>query len=139
MASVVYNNGIRNALTGQIDFDTDRFDILLVTSSYTPDEDTHANRSSVTNEVATGNGYTGPKTTTVTVGAVDATNDRVDISFSDVSWTSSTITAAGAVIFKYTGTASTELLVAYLDFGGNVSSSNGTFTVSVTSPLRFAM
>lgn len=139
MASVVYNEGIRNALTGQIDFDTDRFDILLVTSSYTPDEDNHADRADVTNEVATGNGYTGPKTTTVTVGAVDATNDRVDISFSDVSWTSSTITAAGAVIFKYTGTASTELLVAYLDFGGNVSSSNGTFTVSVTSPLRFAM
>lgn len=139
MASKVYNNGIRSALTGAIDFDTDTFKIMLVTDSYTADEDTHEDRADVTNEV-TGTGYTtGGGTTTVTVGSVDAANDRVDISFSDVSFTSSTITAAGGVIYKSTGTASTDLLVAFLDFGGNVSSSNGTFTVSVTSPLRFAM
>lgn len=140
MASLVYNGGIRSALTGGIDFDTDTFKIMLVTSSYTPDEDSHLDRADVTNEVANGNGYTtGGGTTTVTVNAVDTTNDRVDIDFSDVSFSNATITAAGGVIYKSTGTASTDLLVAYLDFGGDVSSSNGTFTVSVTSPLRFAM
>lgn len=139
MASLVYNGGIRSALTGGIDFDTDTFKIMLVTSSYTPNEDTHLDRADVTNEV-TGTGYTsGGGTTTVTVDAVDATNDRVDINFGDVSFSNATITAAGGVIYKSTGTASTDLLVAYLDFGGDVSSSNGTFTVSVTSPLRFAM
>ena len=70
--------------------------------------------------------------------AVDTANDRVDINFADVTWASSTITAAAAVVYKYTGTAADDLLVAYLDFGGDVSSTSGDFTVSTTTPLRFA-
>jgi len=37
---------------GAIDFDTDTFKILLVTSSYTADKDTHDKRDDVTNEVS---------------------------------------------------------------------------------------
>jgi hypothetical protein len=66
----------------------------------------------------------------------DTANDRIDINFADVSWASATLTAAAAVIYKTTGTASTDNLVAYLDFAGNVISTNGTFTVDITSPLR---
>jgi hypothetical protein len=40
-----------------IDFDTDTFKAMLVTSSYTPNKDTHDKRDDVTNEVA-GTGYT---------------------------------------------------------------------------------
>jgi len=138
MASLVYNSCIRNAVTGQIDFDTDTFYMMLVTSTYTPDQDTHLDRADVTNEV-TGTNYTSAgQAVTVTVGAVDTANDRVDISFADVTWGSSTITAAAAVVYKYTGTAADDLLVAYLDFGGDVSSTSGDFTVSTTTPLRFA-
>ena len=138
MASLVYNSCIRNAVTGQIDFDTDTFYMMLVTSTYTPDQDTHLDRADVTNEV-TGTNYTSAgQSVTVTVGAVDTANDRVDISFADVTWASSTITAAAAVVYKYTGTAANDLLVAYLDFGGDVSSTSGDFTVSTTTPLRFA-
>ena len=138
MASLVYNSCIRNAVTGQIDFDTDTFYMMLVTSTYTPDQDTHLDRADVTNEV-TGTNYTSAgQSVTVTVGAVDTANDRVDISFADVTWASSTITAAAAVVYKYTGTAADDLLVAYLDFGGDVSSTSGDFTVSTTTPLRFA-
>jgi len=138
MASLVYNSCIRNAVTGQIDFDTDTFYMMLVTSTYTPDQDTHLDRADVTNEV-TGTNYTSSgQSVTVTVGAVDTANDRVDISFADVTWASSTITAAAAVVYKYTGTAADDLLVAYLDFGGDVSSTSGDFTVSTTTPLRFA-
>lgn len=138
MASLVYNSAIRNAVTGQIDFDTDTFYMMLVTSSYTPDQDTHLDRVDVTNEV-TGTGYTADgEEVTVTVSAVDTANDRVDINFADVTWTSSTITAAAAVVYKSTGVAADDLLVAYLDFGGDVSSTSGDFTVSTTTPLRFA-
>lgn len=137
MASLVYNKAIQSALTGGIDFDTDTFYMMLVTSSYTPDQDAHEDRADVTNEV-TGTGYTaGGDSTTVTV-TQDNANDRVDIDFSDVTWASSTITAAAAVIYKSTGTEADDLLVAYLDFGGDVSSTSGDFTVSVTTPLRFA-
>lgn len=138
MASLVYNSCIRNAVTGQIDFDTDTFYMMLVTSTYTPDQDTHLDRADVTNEV-TGTNYTSAgQAVTVTVSAVDTANDRVDINFADVTWASSTITAAAAVVYKYTGTAADDLLVAYLDFGGDVSSTSGDFTVSTTTPLRFA-
>lgn len=138
MASLVYNSCIRNAVTGQIDFDTDTFYMMLVTSTYTPDQDTHLDRADVTNEV-TGTNYTAAgEEVTVTVSAVDTANDRVDINFADVTWTSSTITAAAAVVYKSTGVEADDLLVAYLDFGGDVSSTSGDFTVSTTTPLRFA-
>jgi len=138
VASLVYNSAIRNAVTGQIDFDTDTFYMMLVTSTYTPDKDTHLDRADVTNEV-TGTGYTADgQAVTVTVDAVDTANDRVDINFADVTWSSSTITAAAAVVYKSTGTEADDLLVAYLDFGGDVSSTSGDFTVSTTTPLRFA-
>lgn len=135
MASIIYNSALDDAVKGNIDFDTDSFKVMLVTSSYTADKDAHTKRSDVTNEV-TGTGYTsGGDATTVTV-TKDTANDRIDIDFTDVSWTTATLTAAGAVIYKTTGTASTDNLVAYLDFAGNVTSTNGTFTVDITSPLR---
>ncbi len=135
MASLIYNSCLNDMATGAIDFDTDTFKIMLVTSSYTPNKDTHTKRSNVTNEI-TGTGYTSGGTTTTVTVTNDTANDRIDIDFSDVSWTSATLTAAAAVIYKSTGTAATDNLVAYLDFAGNVISTNGTFTVDITSPLR---
>lgn len=135
MASIIYNSALDDAVKGNIDFDTDTFKIILVTSSYVADKDAHTKRSDVTNE-ASGTGYTtGGETTTVTV-TKDTANDRIDINFSDVLWANATLTAAGAVIYKSTGTAATDNLVAYLDFAGDVTSTNGTFTVDITSPLR---
>ena len=141
MASLVYNNGVNAALTGGIDFDNDSFKIMLVTSSYTPDKDQHNDRADVTNEI-TGTQYSsGGGSTTASVN-LDTTNDRVDISFTDVTFgtaqNGATITAAAGVLYKDSGNASTDTLVAYLDFGGDVSSTSGIFTVSVTTPLRFS-
>ena len=135
MASLIYNSCLNDMATGAIDFDTDTFKIMLVTSSYTPNKDTHTKRSNVTNEI-TGTGYSSGGTTTTVTVTNDTANDRIDIDFSDVSWTSATLTAAAAVIYKSTGTAASDNLVAYLDFAGNVISTTGTFTVDITSPLR---
>jgi hypothetical protein len=135
MASLIYNSALNDMATGAIDFDTDSFKIILVTSSYTPNKDTHTKRSDVTNEIS-GTGYTSGGVSTAVTVTNDTANDRIDINFADVSWASATLTAAAAVIYKTTGTASTDNLVAYLDFAGNVISTNGTFTVDITSPLR---
>jgi hypothetical protein len=136
MASLVYNFGLDAALTGGVDFDTDSFKLMLVTSTYTPDKDAHQDRADVTNEVS-GTGYTsGGAAVSVTV-TQDNANDRVDIDFASVTFSSSTITAAGAVIYKSTGNAATDTVICYLDFGGDVSSTAGDFTVNVTTPLRF--
>jgi hypothetical protein len=116
-------------MSGGIDLDTDTLKIALVTSSYTPDQDAHDNFDDVTNEV-TGTGYTsGGATLTPSVG-VDNTDNEGVFDAADVSWTTSTITARGAVIYKSTGTASTSKLICYLDFGSDKSTSNGTFAIT---------
>lgn len=130
MASLIFNSCLEDAAKGAIDFDTDTFKTLLVTSSYSPNKDTHDRRDDVTNEVANGNGYTTAGVTTACTVAKDTTNDRVTLTFASASWPTSTITARGAVIYKSTGTASADPLVAYVDFGGDVVSSGGTFSVS---------
>ena len=137
MANIIYNSYVDDVNKGNIDMNTDTFYAMLVTSTYTPDKDTHTKRSDITNEVV-GVGYTsGGAATTATV-TLDTANDRVDITFSDVTWAASTITAAAAVVYKHRGgAASADELVAYCDFGGNVTTTGGTFTLDFTGPLRY--
>jgi hypothetical protein len=52
--------------------------------------------------------------------------------FTDESWTSATITAAYGAI--YNDTDSSDKLCVVLDFGGDKSCTNGTFTISFPSP-----
>lgn len=42
--------------------------------------------------------------------------------------TGATIAAAGAIVYKDSGTPTTSPLIAYLDFGGTITSTAGTFT-----------
>lgn len=136
MASIIYNSMLHDISTGSIDFDTDTFKCMLVTSSYTPSK-SHSKRSDITNEV-TGTGYTtGGNVATAAVALINNTSNLQDISWSITSWTSSTITARGAVVYKARGGASSaDELVGYLDFVTDQSSSGGTFTVTVGTPLR---
>lgn len=137
MASLIYNSCIRDAIVGSIDFDSDTFKMMLVTSSYTPSK-SHSKRSDITNEVS-GTGYTtGGNSCTATVASVDNVGNDVEISFTVTTWASSTITARGGVIYKSRGgSSSADELVGYVDFGSDVSSTNGDFTVTVSSPLKF--
>ena len=133
MADLIYNSAIDDMARGAIEFDTDTFKIMLVTSSYTPNKDTHDRRDDVTNEV-TGTGYsTGGSTIACTV-TKDTANDKVTLSFAATSWASSTITARAAVVYKSRGGASSaDELVFYNDFDADVSTTNGTFTVAAST------
>ena len=129
MASLIYNSAVDDMARGAIDFDTDTFKVMLVTSSYTPNKDTHDKRDDVTNEVS-GTGYTAGGVTSACTVTKDTANDRVTLSFAAVNWASSTITARAAVIYKSRGgAASSDELVCYVDFGGDVSSSSATFSL----------
>jgi hypothetical protein len=133
MASLIYNSAIDDMARGAIDADTDTFKALLVTSSYTPNKDTHDKRDDVTNE-ATGTGYTAGGVTTACTVTKDTANDRVTLQFAAVSWATSTITARALVIYKSRGGASSaDELVAYNDFGSDVSSTAGTFSVAAST------
>jgi hypothetical protein len=129
MASLIYNSAVDDMARGAIDFDTDTFKVMLVTSSYTPNKDTHDKRDDVTNEVS-GTGYTAGGVTTACTVTKSTANDRVTLGFAAVTWASSTITARGAVIYASRGGASSDdELVCYVDFGANVSSSSATFSL----------
>lgn len=129
MASLIYNSCIDDMARGAIDFDTDTFKVMLVTSTYTPNKDTHDKRDDVTNEVS-GTGYTAGGVASVCTVTKDTANDKVTLSFAAVSWATATITARGAVYYKSRGGASSaDELVAYVDFAGDVSSTGATFSL----------
>lgn len=129
MASLIYNSCLDDLARGNIDFDTNTFKVLLVTSTYVADKDVHDKRDDITNEVV-GTGYTAGGVTSACTVTKDTANDKVTLSFAAVSWPTSTITARGAVYYKSRGGASSaDELVAYVDFGGNVSSTAATFSL----------
>ncbi len=129
MADVIYNNFKKSIMNGGIDLDTDTIKVALVTSSYSPNQDTHEDFADVTNEVS-GTGYTagGVALASKAVTADNTDNEGV-FDADDASWSASTITARGAVLYKDTGTPSTSLLICYIDFGSDKASSAGTFTL----------
>lgn len=137
MASLIYDSFFYDLAANNIKTTTDTFKGMLVTATYSPNKKTHAKRSDVTNEVS-GTGYTAGGQTVALTTTNDTTNDRLDITIgSPAGWTSSTITARAMVVYKSRGGASSaDELVAYLDFLADVTSTNGTFSVTVTSPLR---
>lgn len=132
MASLVYTSFFEDLAKANIDLDTAVIKVMLVTSTYAENKDTHTKRSDITNEV-TGTGYTaGGATVTATV-TKDTTNDRLDISLGGTTWPTSTITARKAVYYVDTGNAATDQLIAVNDFGSDVVTSAGTFTLNAST------
>lgn len=131
MADVIYNSFKRDIMNGSIDLDTDAINVMLVTSTYVPDQDTHTKRSNITNEVV-GTGYTaGGSALTTKVVSADNTDNEGVFDADDVSWTTSTITARGAVLYKARGgVATADELICYLDFVTDKISTAGTFLIS---------
>lgn len=131
-----YGNGLLNALKGNIDFDTDTFKLMLTSSAYTPDQDAHDFRNDVTNEVAASGTYaTGGATLSGVSVTYDSASNEARISWTSPSFTSATITARTAVIYKSRGGASSaDELLAYCTESADVSSTAGTFTVSLPTP-----
>lgn len=137
MASLIYDSSLDDLAKNNIKYSTDTFFAMLVTSSYVPNKKTHTKRSDVTNEVV-GTAYVAGGAASAVTVTLDTTNDREDISFGTVVWSTATITAAAAVIYKHRGgAASADELVAYVDFGGNITSTAGDFTVVFSTPYRF--
>lgn len=130
MADIIYNSFKANIMNGGIDLDTDTIKVMLVTSTYVPDIDTHEDRADVTNEVS-GTGYTaGGATLASKTVTKDTTDNEGVFDGADVTWSTATITARGAVIYKSTGVAANDLLICYLDFGSDQSSSAADFTIA---------
>ena len=117
-------NSYKQEILEGVHSSTDTYKIALYTSSATLGASTTAYSS--TNEVS-GTGYdAGGKTLTGYVSGL-ATGTAY-ITFDDPSWTSSTITARGCLIYN---SSKSNKAVACFDFGSDVISVSGTFTIDL--------
>lgn len=94
-----------------------------------------ANLSAATTAYATAGEATGAGYTAGGVNlsgfAVTDTGGVACLDFADPSWSNATITARGALIYNSTRA---NKAVAVLDFGADITSTNGTFTVQFPAP-----
>ncbi len=132
----MYGNALEQVLGGTIDWDSDSFRMVLLTSSHTPDL-THTAYSSLSSaEVADGNGYS-------THGAaITATQSRagqaITLDCDDQTWPGSTFSVKYAAIVRdgdgNGSLAAGDTPIMYCDLdtgGGSLSPSNGPLSVTV--------
>ena len=129
VSAKLYGSFPAKLANGEVDWDTNTIKVALTTSSYTPNQDTHDYFDDITNQVV-GTGYTagGATLASKTVNYDSGTNVTT-FDAADVTWSTSTITARYAIIYRDTGVTSTSPLIGYVDFDADVVSSGGDFTI----------
>jgi hypothetical protein len=132
MPSKLYGNFLAKALNKEVDWDSDTIKVALLSSSYTPNQDTHDYYDDVSTFEVSGTGYTaGGQTLGSKTVTYDSANNVIVLDAADVTWASSTITARYAVVYDDSGaTAATKALIGYVDFSSDQSSTNGNFTIT---------
>jgi hypothetical protein len=136
VTAVVYNAAKKKLAEGTFALTTDTIKVALLTSSYTPNIDTHdffddvsANEISATGTYAAGGGTLANRSITV-----DTTNDRAYFDADDLQFTGTTIADYRyLVIYKSTGTAGTSPLLAYVDLGSVRTTSGDTAYIQWSS------
>lgn len=132
MASKIYGSFFGKALNKEIDWDSDTIKVALLSSAYSPNQDTHDYLDDVVANEVSGTGYTaGGATLASKTLTYDAANNVTVLDAADVTWASSTITARYAVIYDDSGaTNAQKALLGYVDFGSDQSSTSGNFTIT---------
>ena len=106
----------------------DTFYCALYTSSAALDSTTTTYTTS--GEVATAGGYEAPgKDIGAPAQVPTSTGTTAWLDFTDVTWSTSSITANGAMIYNYTQGGASGKAVAILAFGGDRQSTSGNFTI----------
>lgn len=131
MASKGANNFRKLMAGGVPDFNTDVFKIILMQEGFVFNPDTHALLADVdASELANGFGYTtGGATLAGVVVTQNDIDDRVDITWNNVSWTANAGDigpVCGAIIYDSTLTApNLNAIVGFIDFGGAFTEPDG--------------
>ncbi len=135
VTAYMFGKGLIAAYNKEIDWDSDTIKCMLLTNTASPDQDADDYIDDLDTDEVTGTGYTagGATLAAKTITYTGATNKFMLDNTADIVWTSSTITAAYAVFYVDTGTPATSAVISYVDFGGNVSSNNGDFTIELAA------
>jgi hypothetical protein len=133
ISSAICSSFKQELLQGKHDFDSsggDTFKIALY--------DSDANLGAATTDYSSSEEITNTAGSAYSAGGAALTNSGVSLSsttaftdFSDVSYTSASFTANGALIYNTTtdGGSSTTDAVAVIAFGSDKTATNGTFTI----------
>ena len=133
ITSAICSSFKQELLQGKHDFDSsggDTFKIALFTSS--------ASLGASTTDYSTSNEISNTSGSAYSAGGATLTNQGVSLSsttaftdFSDVTYTSASFTANGALIYNTTtdGGSGTTDAVCVIAFGGDKTASNGTFKI----------
>lgn len=129
----LYGAAKENIAKALIDLDSDNFQVVLTTASYTPVVNTHSTWADVSATEVSGTGYSAGGAALAS-RTVTRSGGTVTFDAADVSWASSTITAKYAVLVKKAGGSlvSGDLLLGYveLESGSTVSTTNGTLSIA---------
>lgn len=117
-------NSYKQEILEGVHSSADTYKIALFTDSATLSASTTAYSS--TNEVS-GTGYTAGGATLAGFSS-GLSGSTAYLTFSDPSWANATITARGCLIYN---SSKSNKAVAAFDFGGNITSTNGTFTIDL--------
>lgn len=127
MATNWYGKAAQALAAKKIDLVNDTIKVMLVTSSYTPNMDTHAVKADVTGE-ASGTGYTaGGKTLAGKTLVQNTTSNTWKWDADDLTWSNVTVTFRYAVL--YSDTATNKDLIGYVDFGSNQTATAQDLTI----------
>lgn len=123
--------GLKSIVEGKVNYTADTMNVMLCTSVFAPNQDTMQFKTDVTSE-AVGTGYTaGGQTLTSKTDSYNGATNTITLAAANTSWPASTITARYAVIYDATpATDATRPLLGYVDFGADVVSTNGAFTIT---------
>lgn len=132
VTALIYSKIFNAVFNKEVDILDDTIKVILCTSTYSPDQDTHDYYNDITNELSTGSGYTSGGATlandtfTYTAGSNLWTYDG-----DDTSWSTATLTARYSPVYDSSpGTAATDPLIMYENFGADVTSTGGTYLIT---------
>jgi hypothetical protein len=131
---VWYRQGLQ-AMLGSGNWLSDTIKVALHTSSYSIDQDSTTGWTTG-NEVGNSGTYASGGATLASPAILISTSKVGGLDCTDVSWTSATITAAYAVVYDDTltananGTSPAKPIICVVNFGGNVTCTNGTFAIT---------
>lgn len=124
MASGIYNRYKANLMNKEIDMEADTIKVMLLDNSHSFTA-THNQKSEIVANEVSGTGYTAGGVALAGKAVTQAATTKFDAN--DSQWTSASFTAAFAVI--YDDDLANDDLIACIDFGGDQTVTNGTFTI----------
>lgn len=128
----LYGLFVKSLANKEIDLDTDTIKLMLTSSSYTPNQDTHQYKSDVTNEVTGTNWAAGGVTLSSVTSTYDTSTNVWKLDAADVSVATVTVTGAryGVLYDASPGSDATRPLIGYIDFDGDQAATAGTVAVN---------